>query len=412
VQVDIEGLEGDPRQNVSAALTLPPGIIREGRVEQRWLERYAKKIPEKVSLAIEPFGYYNSATKVETEQIAEDAYRVHVKITPGPQTIVRSLKIIVTGEGRHEEELLRQIREFPLQNGMPLDHQLYEQGKLNLRLEANNLGYVKNVFTTHSIRVQPGKDAAEVELVLETGPRFYFGETIFVDATESFDKGFLKRFLTYQRDDVFSHRELHLSRINFYGANRFDEVLMVPLMEEVVDHHIPIKVKLVPGKQQRLRPGIGYGTNTGARVSLSYQNMQVGKTPHAHLFDLNIAEKAQFIETSYSVPQEGSVDNNLIGTVGLREEDLKSYETQIIYAEIEQTYGLGRGKTGSLYLRYQHEDSDVGTESNVVQLMIPGVRYYQRSYDDPLNPKSGYQFRLELRGSLDAVISEVPSGRS
>jgi translocation and assembly module TamA len=42
---------------------------------------------------------------------------------------------------------------------------------------------------------------------------------------------------------------------------------------------------------------------------------------------------------------------------------------------------------------------------------MPGIRYYQRSYDDPLNPKSGYQFRFELRGSYNGPLSDSTLGQ-
>ena len=412
VQLEVTGLQGALLQNARAALALPAGIIRNGMVEERWLERFAGKAPQLVAAALEPFGYYRSETKVSIDRASEFSRRVLVTVNAGPQTVVRSLTVTLAGEGRQEESLKSRVREFPLQRGAPLDHQLYEQGKLALRLEASNLGYLENTFSTHVIRVDPEADAADIELVLDTGPRFYFGETSFVEESESFPDDFLRRFLTYKAGEVFSHKELHRSRLNYYAAERFDEVLMVPLLDEVVDAHVPISVKLVPGKQRRLRPGIGYGTNTGARISLSYRNMQPGESPHAHLFDLNLAEKTQFCETSYTIPQAGSVDNNLIGTVGFREEDLDTYSTQMLYAEGEQTYGLGQGKVGSLFLRYLYEDSDVGGEgNNIAKLLIPGVRYYQRDYDDPLNPRSGYQLRVELRGSYDLLLSDLTIGQ-
>lgn len=411
VQIDIVGLKGAQLQNVERALTLPPGIVRNGKVEKHWLERYTGKVPGLVAEALEPFGYYQSKTVVATEQSDEGSYRVLVKVESGPPAIVRSLNIKVAGEGHQEPGLQREVSGFPLKKGMILDHQLYEQGKLNLRLAANDAGYLQASFDTRTIRVDLHENAADIDLVFETGPRFYFGETFFEDETESFDKDFLRRFLTYHPGDVFSHKELHLSRIGFYGANRFDEVLMVPLMDEVVDQHVPIRVKLVTGKQQRLRPGIGYGTNTGARLSLSYQNMQVGKSAQAYLFDLSLAEQAQSFETSYTIPQPGGQGNNLIGTLGLRREDLNTYQAEMIYFEGEETYSLGRGKTGSLFLRYLRESSDVGSDNNIARLLIPGLRYYQRSYDDPLRPRSGYQFRVELRASFDSLISDVSLGQ-
>ena len=412
VSIDISGLSGARLQNVEAALTLPTGIVRDNIVEERWLKRFAGKVPKLVAEALEPFGYYRSETEVKIEKADELTYRIMVSVNPGPQTTVRNLLIKLTGEGSQEESLLRIIREFPLKQGGPLDHQLYHEGKLDLRLEAINLGYLESAYSTHVIRIGSDQEAADIELVLETGPRFYFGETSFVDENESFQEDFLRRFVTYREGEVFSHKELHRSRLRFYAADRFDNVMLVPLMDEAVDNKVPIRVNLITGKRHRLRPGIGYGTNTGARISLSYKNMVSGEHPHVRLFDLSLAEKAQSFEANYTIPQAGSADNNLIGTIGVRQEDLDSYETQMFYAEIEETYGLARGKIGALFLRYLYEDGDVGDEgNNVAKLVIPGIRYYQRAYDDPLNPKSGYQFRVELRGSYDFLISNLSIGQ-
>ena len=412
VSVDISGLSSERLQNVKAVLTLPPEIVRDGAVEERWLERFGNKVPKMVADALEPFGLYRSETTVTIERADELTYRLMVNVNPGPQTTVRSLTIKLVGEGLQEKTLLRAVRDFPLKQGEDLDHQLYEQGKLALRLEANNLGYLESTYSTHVIRIDSDEDAADVELVLETGVQFYFGETTFDDENESFPEEFLRRFVTYREGDIFSHRELHRSRLRFYASDRFDNVLMVPLMDEKVGRKVPIRVDLATGKRHRLRPGIGYGTNTGARISLSYKNLKSGEHPHAQLVDLSLAQKTQFFESSYTIPQAGSADNNLIGTVGVRLEDIDAYETQMYYAELEETYGLGRGKVGSLFLRYLYEDGDVGNEdNNVAKLLIPGVRYFQRAYDDPLNPNSGYQFRVELRGSYDFLVSNLSIGQ-
>ncbi len=412
VNVDISGLSGDRLRNVEAALTLPPGIVRDNVVEERWLERFTGKVPKRVANALEPFGFYRSETTVKIEKSDELTYRVMVSVNPGPQTTVRSLDIRLAGEGHQEKSLLRIISEFPLKQGSPLDHRLYEQGKLELRLEANNLGYLEGRYTTRVIRVEPGQDAADIELVFATGPQFYFGETSFNDANESYPEDFLRRFLTYREGEVFSHQQLHRSRLRFYAADRFDNVLMVPLMEEKVGRKIPVRVDLSSGNRHRLRPGIGYGTDTGARVSLSYKYMKSGEHPHGFLADLSLAEKTQFFESSYTIPRPGSADDNLIGTVGVRDEDLDSYETQMYYVEAERSYGLARGKIGSLFLRYLYEDGDVANEDDkIAKLVIPGVRYYQRAYDDPLNPNSGYQFRVELRGCHDALLSNLTIGQ-
>jgi translocation and assembly module TamA len=410
VTVKVSGMTGQEKQNVEAALGLPPGIVRDGQVDLRWLQRFVEKVPGLVERALQPFGYYRSVIKTDLQETT-DVYRVDVQVTLGAPVRVRQLALRLTGAGAGEAELNTERRRFPLKQGDVLRHDLYDAGKKALQLKAIDLGYLKAAYPSHRITVHPDEDAADIELELETGPRYTFGQVNFEGGTDRFDEVFLRRFISFVPGDVFSHRELHRTRINFYQANRFDEVLMVPRMDLVKENQVPIDIKLVAGPQQRLRPGVGYGTNTGARLSLNYQNTQTFARPDLYTFDLHLAEKSQFMETSYSIPQAGSSENNLVATLGASQENLDAYESQVIYTELEETYGLGVGKTGSLYLRYSREDSTVGTDENLSRLLIPGLRYYQRSYDDPLNPKAGYQFRLELRGSYDGPLSDVTLGQ-
>lgn len=38
---------------------------------------------------------------------------------------------------------------------------------------------------------------------------------------------------------------------------------------------------------------------------------------------------------------------------------------------------------------------------------MPGVRFFQRLYDDPVNPTRGFQYRLDLSGSHKDVLSDI-----
>lgn len=40
-------------------------------------------------------------------------------------------------------------------------------------------------------------------------------------------------------------------------------------------------------------------------------------------------------------------------------------------------------------------------------MLLPGTSYQQRRYDDPVNPRSGYQYRFELQGSHTSLLSDT-----
>jgi translocation and assembly module TamA len=410
VEVQVVGVKGELQNNVVAALTLPSGIVREGQVYKRWLLRFVDQVPELVEDALQPFGYYHSditVTLIEQEEL----YLVDVEIKTASSVKVRALDLWLVGAGAGEKELLKEKRFFPQQAEDFLNHETYEDGKKALRQKAIDLGYLKAAYQKSLVTVHIEEGVADIEMILDTGPLYKFGQVTIEGSLDRFEEGFLRRFLSFKEGDTFSHKELHRTRINYYQSNRFKEVVMEPLINQVEDLAVPIHVKLVAGKQEHWRVGVGYGTNTGARVSLNYENTQVFDLPHVYNFEALASEKTQSLETRYTIPRPGHVENNLVGTLGFIHEDLSKYETEIYYAELEAKHGLDNDRVGSVYLRYSLEDSEVGTEDTYTHLLTPGLRYSHRSYDDLVNPKKGYQLRFEARGSYDGPLSDITFGQ-
>jgi translocation and assembly module TamA len=410
VEIQVVGVKGALKDNVVAALSLPSGIVREGKVYQRWLLRFVDQVPELVETALQPFGYYRSEIKAELKE-QDDSYLVNVEIKTAAPVRVRYLDLWLVGAGVEEKELQKEKRFFPQQSRDVLHHETYEDGKKALRQKAIDLGYLKATYKKSRVTVHAEEGVADIEMTLDTGPLYKFGSVTIEGGLDRFDEAFLRRFLSFKAGETFSHKELHRTRLNFYQSNRFAEVVMEPLLNQVEDLAVPIHVTLVTGKQQHWRTGIGYGTNTGARVSLNYENTQVNELPHVYNFDVLASEKAQSIETRYTIPLSGHVENKLISKLGFIHEDLSAYETQIYYTEMELKHGFDNDKVGSVYLRYSLEDSDVGTDDNNSHLLIPGLRYSHRSYDDLINPKKGYQLRFEVRGSYEGPLSDMTFGQ-
>jgi translocation and assembly module TamA len=405
VEIQVVGVKGALKDNVVAALALPSGIVREGKVYHRWLLRFVDQVPELVETALQPFGYYRSDIKVELKEQG-DSYLLNVQIITKAPIRIRYMDLWLVGFGVEEKTLLREKNYFPQQEGDILNHKTYEEGKKALRQEAINLGYLKAEFKKSQVIVHVEEGVADVEIELITGPRYKFGP-VSIESDDRFEVEFLRRFVSFETGDFFSHKELHRSRINFYQSGRFNEVLMEPLIDEADGLNVPVRVTLVTGKQQNLRVGVGYGTNTGARVTLNYENTQVSEHPHVFNFDALVAENTQLAETRYTIPRPGHVENKIINRYGFLYEDLDSYETQILYTELESRHGLDNNTIGSVFVRYSIEDSEVGEDDNVTHLLTPGLRFSYRSYDDLINPRSGYQLRMEVRGSFEELISDT-----
>ncbi len=264
VEIVVTGIEGDALKNVQETLVLPAGLVHDGTVNRLWLERFAQQADAKTRSALEPFGYYNAVVTVTLEP-AKERYRLLVKVLPGEPVRLTEVTVTLAGPGTKEDRLRSLVAAFPLHKGDVLLHQRYEAAKAALASRAQDLGYLDAKFLRHEIHIARSATTATIELVLDTGEKYYFGAT-HIQGAPDYPDSFLRRHLTYRSGELFSYSLLGETQRNFTNSERFKEVIITPEKEDAEAFRVPINVQLKAGPRMSLRPGIGYGTDTGARI--------------------------------------------------------------------------------------------------------------------------------------------------
>ncbi len=404
VSVQVRGVEGAALENVEAVLELPPGLVRDGRVNELWLRRFERGIPERVRVALEPFGYYEP--RIEIERIAQDRQRLQLRvdIQPGEPVRIRGRRLRIEGEAHRR--LHERLAQYPLAPGDILRHDFHERGKAELKSLAVDLGYLDADFSVAVIRVKRAEHSADVELVLDPGPRYAFGE-VRLEGASRYPERFLRRHLAFRQGEVFSFERLGLTQQNFFDSDRFSGVTVTPLLEEAEEHQVPIHIRLEPSAPRRLRPGVGYGTDMGARFSLNYQDVNVADMGHELGLSALLAERQQQARVHYILPGYRNVETLTALRGGYQQEDLRTYETRYYFAEVEYILGLGKNRIAAAYLRLQQEESTIGGADLSTRLVMPGARFSQMRFNDPVRPTRGYHFQAELRGTDPVLGSEI-----
>ena len=407
LEIEVSGIsEKDALANVHATLVLPPGLVENGQVDVLWLERFEEQIPERVRQALEPYGYYEAEVSCQRQEREKERYLLKVVIVPGRPIRLTTVQVRLSGPGSKEPRLQSLVADFPLRAGEVLRQDLYETGKGALKARVLDLGYLDAIFTVHQIRLQRGERRAEIDLELATGERYYFGE-VEIEGGGDYPEPFLRRYLAFKKGEVFSYPRLGQTQLNFLDSDRFREVIITPQKDEVEELRVPIGLKLVPGARRRLRPGIGYGTDTGARISLNYRDLNVLHRGHEFSTDLSIAERRQSLSASYILPGLKHIDSQTALRTGFVREDLKTYETRSLFAEIEELRGFSGGRVGSVFLRLLQENYIVGDQNDRSRMILPGVRFRHSSYADPVRPKRGFRYSLEARGGHQSLGSDT-----
>jgi translocation and assembly module TamA len=406
VRVVVQGVGGEVLANVESALVLPPGLIREGKVNKPWLERFEEQAGAKVREALEPFGYFAPDVKTSLETTAEETYVLRVDIEPGEPVRVNEITVTLEGAGSAEKALTSLAKGFPLKRGDVLLQGRYEEAKGMLRAKAVELGYLDADFPAHEIRIFESQLKAVVTLKLNTGPRYLFGETSF-KGTGRYGDHFLRRYLAYKPGDVFSYSKLAATHLNLINSDRFKSVIVTPEKQEASELRVPVLIKLEPSDPKRLRFGVGYGTDTGARLTVGYRDLDIFGTDHEFNSTMNLSQKLQGLGANYIIPDSRDIESYTEIKFNLKREDVTTYTNKLVSLEGERTKSMGKGRILSLYLRIQKEDFTVGDERGNSRLILPGVRISGRHFDSLVRPKNAYRYEIDIRGTHRILGSDT-----
>ncbi len=408
-EVIVAGVEGDMKENVEAALAIPHGLVRDGRVEPTWARRFARQSRDRAAKALEPFGYYAPEVATDLASIGDGGFRLTVTIAPGEPVRISHRSIVLSGPGEDHSRLKRLVANFPLTVGEVLRHDLYEEGKGKLLATATSLGYLDARFVRHEVRLTRAALEAEIDLELETGPQYRFGEVTFHGA-EDFPEHVLRRYLAFSSGETFVDTKLSQTQANLYDADKFRGAKVTAEHDQAEEQTVPVRVDLEPMPQYQLRPGIGYGTDTGARASLRFRDSNSFHLGHELQGDLLYAQLRQVLSARYLVPLASRLDSLMAFSVQFDRDVNDTFDSRSLETEASLTHGFAKGVKTTFFLNLSQEAYQVGDEdSRVTTLVMPGVRLGQRRwrFDSPGRPREGYSWEVEVRGSSSSLGSDV-----
>lgn len=404
-EIIVSGISGAALENVQAALVLPVDLSGSGEDASFSFEHFLRQSEGKARKALEPFGYYNASVTISSEVVG-DQQRLTVKILAGEAVRLSSVEVSLSGSGREEKSLRRLLESFPLEPGNVLLQQEYEAAKARLKVRAEELGYLYADFSQHEIRINEAATFASIVLNLATGEKYYFGVTR-IEGAPDYPQSFLRRHLTYQPGELFSSPRLGETQRNFTNSERFSEVLITPEKGDADGFRVPIAIKLKAAPRFSLRPGIGYGTDTGARFTVRYRDLNMFHLGHELYSQLYVAERLQGLVTGYLLPGAKDVRTSTTLQLNLQQEETITYRSRIMALELARNRTFGPGKIGTAYLKLQYEDYTVGVEESFSRLLLPGLRFSDDRYRNPIRPRRGFRYALDLRGTHQALGSDT-----
>ena len=164
-KLKINGLDSATARNLRAHI----GPLERSDATQA--ARLQRLVERGVRDALQPYGYYEAQFAV---RLSGDS--VIIDVTPGPRVVFVAPSIQVDGEAARTEAVSALIKRAPLVAGTPLLHAAYDGFRDELLGLCLRLGFFEARYTQSELRVDRIRREASALLVLDSGPRYRFGE--------------------------------------------------------------------------------------------------------------------------------------------------------------------------------------------------------------------------------------------
>ena len=402
VEVQITGVEDEQLANVRSFLSIEQQRTDPSLDEGR-LRRYHQKAPGEVADALKGFGYYQVKTQSSLTQ-QDGKWTARYEVTRGLPVLISDVNLGLLGPGADDEAMKALVKDFPLHGGDVLDQRRYTSGKESFQRMANERGYFDFKFLTHALVIDPTANTAIVELGMTSGPRYDFGEINYHQ--DILRPDFLNRYAKFNPGDPYDINKLLDLQSALFDSDYFNNVEIEPKKEEAEDLRVPIDVRLTPRPRQRYTAGVGYGTDTGARSRLGWENRRINDRGHRFRADYQLSEIRQSLSTNYSWPIRNPRTDEIALTTSWVDDHPKVSQSEIFSVGLSDTIARSSGWVQTFYLKYQTENYAVGSDNGDALLLIPGMSWSRVSADKRTYPSRGWRFVFDLRGAHPALLSD------
>ncbi|WP_409526481.1 autotransporter assembly complex protein TamA [Nitrincola sp. MINF-07-Sa-05] len=402
LRLNILGLNEEQQANVRAYLSIQSmadqPINSESRM--RFLHNLAE---EEIRKALEPFGYYNPSITVSLNQ-QDDNWIASYEVDPGPPTLISSADIDIQGEGASDPEFMALLSRQPVREGAQLRHADYEKLKSDLQSIAADRGYYRARFMRQRIEVDPSLNTAVIELHVDTAARARIGEIRFSESPIS--EKLLRRYPQFSEGDFINTNRLVRLQGALVDSDYFADVEVRPLLNEMVDDRVPIDVKLTSRPRSLYQAGLGYGTDTGARMQFGLTRRWVNSRGHKLDARLRLSQIRNDLSTSYIIPG----GNPLTDRYGIRAR-YSDEDSDTVTSEIFATGVFWQKQVGDwervLSLDIEQEQFSFNGDTRDIRLLIPRAQWNKTVADDRLNTSHGYRLSFGVSGASDVLLSDV-----
>lgn len=271
--VQVEWVAPDPLRKVFQENLPPPGLDEEGQRRRGALRPWVRDIRRRVPEIAASEGYFSTTVEVDLD---EDREHAKVTVMLGPRTVVDAVEIRfggdLAGEGAEREARRQELRAaWTLERGRPFRSADWEVAKTRLVESLTDRDYAAGALAASEGRVDAEAAKAHLTLLLESGPRFTFGDVV-IAGLERYPEATIRRVVNHQRGERYSAQRLQQLQRTLQDAPWFASVVVEVERDPAKPVDVPVVVTVVERPTRDLGIAAGFGTDSGPRAEIAYRH--------------------------------------------------------------------------------------------------------------------------------------------
>lgn len=400
VAIEVQGADKDLKANILAYM----GTVSEEEMKSwRGLQQ---RLDERVTQALQSQGYYSANYTIEARK-----GNIHLVVLPGLPVRVKQVMLDIQGEGKEEADFMSLQNALPIQPGDVFNHGKYEKLKSSVQELATELGYFDANWLKHEARVNLERKSADLDLVYDTGARYYFSKIRFLDREGNpqtlLQPRLLEAMLPFSEGEPYeADKVIELNR-SLLNTRYFNEVRVQVQREQAIDQHVPVDVILSAAKPNHVDFGLGYSTDVRERVSAKWQRPLVNDKGHGIEASTELSPVRSTFDAKYTIPWNHPLNDTLQYVYGVKREKTEEVVNWNTVLGAQRQIKRPSGWQFTTSLRWNRDTTEMPTKTEKADLLLPGFSVERTRSKGGMDPWWGDRQFYQVEAGSEQLLSDV-----
>ncbi|MBX2809302.1 MAG: BamA/TamA family outer membrane protein [Cellvibrionaceae bacterium] len=261
------------------------------------------------------------------------------------------------------------------------------------------------VEVNYKVAVNPDDHTADVRFHVTPSEQVRYG-AISTTGLSQLDADYVRHLITLTPGQCFRRSAIDAQVLALFQSNLFSRI--DPQISEPAQGEVAVNFALKERDFRTLKTGLGYGTDTGSRVSLAWEHRNIHGRGEKLALSSKVAEASSELAVTLTLPTFlSSPRQSLLMDGKLTRERSDAFDSRALQASATYSRRIKQQLTGNLGLRYRRTSIDSnGSTSNFALLGLP----FSLTFDgrgQPLNPVNGERIGIHIEPLIDTLNTKT-----